>query len=132
VVFGNISKLIGRLQYKTLEYKMVHMQYLVGHINPTQANRVNVGVFWRCTQNPTRFQDWSTKKPIFFFCWNFCQVAQPDLVSATETHMSQYRRILDESGYMGYAWDALSFGIQTLIRIAHGCFRVVSGYVSLD
>jgi len=43
VAFGNSSKLIGRLQNKTLEYKMVHLQDLMGHINPTQGNWVNLG-----------------------------------------------------------------------------------------
>jgi len=43
VAFGNSSKLIGRLQNKTLEYKMVHLQHLMGIINLTQENRVNLG-----------------------------------------------------------------------------------------
>ena len=28
--------------------------------------------------------------------------------------------------YMGYAYNTWSFGMQTMIRLVHGCFRIVS------
>jgi len=43
-IFGNNSKSIGsRLQNKILEYKMVHLHYLMARVNPIQGNEVNLG-----------------------------------------------------------------------------------------